>query len=362
MKNIKVFIASSSELDEDKLQADLYFAKKNKIYHKRNIFFEHKTWKDFPSNLTQEHLQEKYNQYIRECDIVIFLFDTKIGQYTEEELRVAFEETKKSNGKKPKVYIYAKNGDLKNTLTEKIKIYSEKKYGHFCDIYSDYKDLSMHFDYQLELLENEGVIHPDPVDLKRTARFVLWGVLPTLLAIFAILIYQFNQVGMLKVSLTEAVHNQLPFRGGSLTLQYAGRTETKEVKSLGETIVFDAIPKRQCWFGDFTLLFEAKGYLPADTTIDYTEQISMPVTQNGEAGLIRGQVTDDDRKPVGNASVSVLGHTVTTGTDGSFELHIPLDKQAISYRMTVVKEGYQVWDYEGVAPSPKDIMRIVVHK
>lgn len=32
MKNIKVFIASSAELDEDKTQFDLYFAQKNKVY------------------------------------------------------------------------------------------------------------------------------------------------------------------------------------------------------------------------------------------------------------------------------------------------------------------------------------------
>ena len=39
MKNIKIFIASSAELDEDKLQMDLYFAQKNKIYNKLYVSF-----------------------------------------------------------------------------------------------------------------------------------------------------------------------------------------------------------------------------------------------------------------------------------------------------------------------------------
>lgn len=49
MKNVKVFIASSAELDEDKLQMDLYFSQKNKGYRKRAICFEQRTWRDFPA-------------------------------------------------------------------------------------------------------------------------------------------------------------------------------------------------------------------------------------------------------------------------------------------------------------------------
>ena len=73
MKNVKVFIASSAELDEDKLQMDLYFSQKNKGYRKRAICFEQRTWRDFPSYLSEEHLQNRYDDYIRQCDIVIFL-------------------------------------------------------------------------------------------------------------------------------------------------------------------------------------------------------------------------------------------------------------------------------------------------
>ena len=95
MKNVKVFIASSAELDEDKLQMDLYFSQKNKGYRKRAICFEQRTWRDFPSYLSEEHLQNRYDDYIRQCDIVIFLFHTRLGQYTLRELQVAFEQVKR---------------------------------------------------------------------------------------------------------------------------------------------------------------------------------------------------------------------------------------------------------------------------
>lgn len=72
MKKIKIFIASSAELNEDKQMFDLYFSDKNKLYRDRNIDFDQRTWMDFSSSLNEGRLQDRYNDYIRECDIVIF--------------------------------------------------------------------------------------------------------------------------------------------------------------------------------------------------------------------------------------------------------------------------------------------------
>ena len=51
MKKIKIFIASSAELNEDKQMFDLYFSDKNKLYRDRNIDFDQRTWMDFSSSL-----------------------------------------------------------------------------------------------------------------------------------------------------------------------------------------------------------------------------------------------------------------------------------------------------------------------
>ena len=88
-KLVKVFIASSAELDQDKTMFDVYFSDKNKLYRKKDIEFDHRTWKDFCSSLNDGRLQDRYNAYIRECDLVIFLFHTRLGKYTREELEVA---------------------------------------------------------------------------------------------------------------------------------------------------------------------------------------------------------------------------------------------------------------------------------
>ena len=54
MKKIKIFIASSAELNEDKQMFDLYFSDKNKLYRDRNIDFDQRTWMDFSSSLNEE--------------------------------------------------------------------------------------------------------------------------------------------------------------------------------------------------------------------------------------------------------------------------------------------------------------------
>ena len=64
-KLVKVLIASSAELDQDKTMFDVYFSDKNKLYRKKDNEFEHRTWKNICSSQNDGRLQELYNSYIR---------------------------------------------------------------------------------------------------------------------------------------------------------------------------------------------------------------------------------------------------------------------------------------------------------
>lgn len=110
-KLVKVFIASSAELDQDKTMFDVYFSDKNKLYRKKDIEFDHRTWKDFCSSLNDGRLQDRYNAYIRECDLVIFLFHTRLGKYTREELEVALAAFRE-NKERPQIFIYLNSATL----------------------------------------------------------------------------------------------------------------------------------------------------------------------------------------------------------------------------------------------------------
>ena len=112
-KLVKVFIASSAELDQDKTMFDVYFSDKNKLYRKKDIEFDHRTWKDFCSSLNDGRLQDRYNAYIRECDLVIFLFHTRLGKYTREELEVALAAFRE-NKERPRIFIYFKEEGIED--------------------------------------------------------------------------------------------------------------------------------------------------------------------------------------------------------------------------------------------------------
>lgn len=177
-----------------------------------------------------------------------------------------------------------------------------------------------------------------------------------------LLVYQLWQPVTFRVELKEAIPTELPFRGATLTLKYADVVETRELATLQEVVEFEGINRKHAWLDDFTLSFKAKGYMPIDTTLSYTHTCPLNICRNNDAGVLKGVVTDEERRPVADARVQVLGYSAQTGADGSFLIEIPLSQQAISYRLTVMKDGFDIWDYNGVAPSPTEQMRIALRK
>src|ERR687895_384638 len=86
----KLFLASSSELKEDRKEFEIFINRKNKDWFAQGIFIELIVCEDFLDAVSYTRLQDEYNKAIRECDIFVMLFHTKVGQYTEEEFENAF--------------------------------------------------------------------------------------------------------------------------------------------------------------------------------------------------------------------------------------------------------------------------------
>ncbi|MGH8508926.1 MAG: GUN4 domain-containing protein, partial [Gammaproteobacteria bacterium] len=81
----KIFLASSAELKGDRDQFEIFIGRKNKDWVDQGVFIELIVWEDFLDAVSKTGLQNEYNNAIRECDIFVMLFCTKVGQYTEEE-------------------------------------------------------------------------------------------------------------------------------------------------------------------------------------------------------------------------------------------------------------------------------------
>ena len=92
MQTKKIFLASSAELKADRDQFEILINRKNKDWVARGVFLELVIWEDFLDAMSKTRLQAEYNNAIRDCDIFVMLFCTKVGKYTEEEFEVAFKQ------------------------------------------------------------------------------------------------------------------------------------------------------------------------------------------------------------------------------------------------------------------------------
>jgi hypothetical protein len=165
----KIFLASSTELKEDRTEFELFIHRKNQTLVQKQIFLEIILWEDFLDAMSQTSLQDEYHNAIRSSDIFVMLFFTKVGQYTEAEFETAFGQFKAT--KKPLVYTYFKDADTRTGGLNKQDVNSlldfkekVKKLGHFLTVYKNFDDLKVKFDRQLNKLVENGLFAQQMAD------------------------------------------------------------------------------------------------------------------------------------------------------------------------------------------------------
>jgi Leucine-rich repeat (LRR) protein len=159
-RTVKIFLASSSELKEDRDGFELHFRQVNDRWLKKGIYLQILRWENFLDAMSETRLQEEYNKEVKNCDIFVSLFKTKTGKCTEEEFDVAHERFKAKQ--KPFIYTYFKNAqiDLANITEEIFTLLAFKKklsrLGHYHTHYTSIEDLKLQFQTQLDQLIEEG--------------------------------------------------------------------------------------------------------------------------------------------------------------------------------------------------------------
>lgn len=157
---IKIFLASSSELQADRDEFVHYFLQQNN--RQQGYQLEIVRWENFLDAMSETRLQNEYNQAICDCDIFVSLFFTKTGKFTEEEFDVAHRQFKDT--KKPRIYTFFKNADVNiNRIIREdfLSLDSFKnrlgELGHFHTGYNNIQDLKLQFKDQLEKLLDDGL-------------------------------------------------------------------------------------------------------------------------------------------------------------------------------------------------------------
>lgn len=159
MKTIKIFLASSEELIDDRNAFGNLVRRLDKIYEKRGIRIELFEWEDYDAAYNYRRKQDEYNDQIKASDMFLALFHTKAGKFTIEEFDIATEEFKKKAS--PKVYTYCKDlreGELESPeLTEfKERLFNE--IGHYWSHYNNRDSMQLHFVMQLQLVETSDAV------------------------------------------------------------------------------------------------------------------------------------------------------------------------------------------------------------
>ena len=159
-KTIKIFLASSAELRDDRDDFDLYFRQQNDRLRKEGLYLQIVRWENFLNAISETRLQDEYNRQIRACDIFVSLFMTKTGKYTEEEFDAAHQTFKETG--KPQIYTFFKKASVSTSSSHEADLRSLwafqkklKRLGHFQTDYDGVEHLKRQFKDQLEKLRDE---------------------------------------------------------------------------------------------------------------------------------------------------------------------------------------------------------------
>jgi len=156
MQTIKIFLASSEELREDRIAFELMIGQLNQDWVPRGTFFHLVVWENFIDAMSKEGLQQEYNKAIHDCDIFVMLFFTKVGRYTTEEFDSAFGAF--IGGNKPLIYTYFKDdliltGDIDQSVVSLLDFKAKlKSLNHYYTRYRSAEELKWLFSRQLDKL------------------------------------------------------------------------------------------------------------------------------------------------------------------------------------------------------------------
>lgn len=166
MQSTKIFLASSSELEDERREFEIFIGRKNREWQRRGVFLELVVWEDFLDSVSPTRLQDEYNAAIRDCDLFMMLFCTKVGKYSEEEFDTALAQFKATG--KPLIFTYVKDqristgGATPQEQQDLISLWAFqdklKALGHFPTVYKNSEALLLHFSQQLEKLAANGTI------------------------------------------------------------------------------------------------------------------------------------------------------------------------------------------------------------
>jgi hypothetical protein len=180
-------------------------------------------------------------------------------------------------------------------------------------------------------------------------KFYLFGLLALLLiGVAAYYIWRVSTPLQMRINITENKDYSipaLPFEQGTLHCEYADNAVQEFKVDADNASVFLNDISYKYRNSKVHVIFEAEGYQPIDTMVCVQKALNLSVQRNGDLGVVFGRVMDfETGQPVADATVSLQDLTVATDALGQFRIEIPFERQDKTQRVTVAKDGYQLWE------------------
>lgn len=156
MKRLKIFVASSGTLADDRRELEIAASRLNDRLVSRNVYIDLWLWEKKSRAFSQGRKQDEFNKEIDSSDLFICLIFDSVGAFTEEEFLWAVERFKMTS--RPRIVIL-----FKSSLVDTTKITSNfdsviqarntvAELGQVWDTYSNAAELCLKFEREMHYL------------------------------------------------------------------------------------------------------------------------------------------------------------------------------------------------------------------
>lgn len=171
MRTIKIFVASSKELNDEREKLAALANSLNTALMKLDINVIMVEWENLDSSKGKEAKQEEYNKELCTCDMCIVLYAAKFGEFTKIEFDTACRELETERSLK-KLYVYFKDVPEVTPDLQEFKDGYRERYGHYYSTFGNSDMLIADFLRQFIIYESEYLRDYKYVDIRESAIFL----------------------------------------------------------------------------------------------------------------------------------------------------------------------------------------------
>lgn len=131
MEKKRIFLASASELKDERSSFARFIREINEVMKLQSIELEAEQWEFKDKAIQGYRIQDMYNNVLSDCEICVVLFWTRCGKYSQEELSYAYDRFKEGLNPR-KIYVFFKN-DSSKQCSEELISYKREFPQKFCE-------------------------------------------------------------------------------------------------------------------------------------------------------------------------------------------------------------------------------------